>query len=42
MFVSKASSLREAIHAFPDFHIDMAIVDKVVELVMVHDHVGNG
>ncbi len=40
--ISEASGLWEAIHAFPDFHIDMAIVDKVMEIVMVHDCVGNG
>jgi len=42
VFVGDASSLREDIHAFPDFHIDVAIVDKVVEFVVFHDRVGNG
>jgi len=42
VFVGDASSLREDIHAFPDFHIDVAIVDKVVEFVVFHDGIGNG
>jgi len=29
--------LREPIHALSDFHIDMAIVDKGMQLVVVHD-----
>jgi len=37
VFVGDAAGLWEAIHAFSDFHIDMAIVDKVMELVVVHD-----
>ncbi len=42
VFIGEASNLWEAVHAFPDFHIDVAIVDKVVEFVMIHDRVGNG
>jgi len=42
VFVGNASGLREAIHAFPDFHIDVAIVDKVMEFIVFHDQVRNG
>ena len=42
VFIGNAASLWEAIRAFPDFHIDMSIVDKVMELVVFHDRVGNG
>ncbi len=42
VFVGSAAGLWEAIHAFPDYHIDVSIVDKVMELVVVHDQVGNG
>ncbi len=37
VFVGNAASLWEAVHAFLDFDIDVAIVDKVMELVVVHD-----
>ena len=42
VFVGNAAGLQEAVHAFLDFHIDVSIVDKVVELVVFHDRVGNG
>ncbi len=42
VFIGNAAGLRETVHAFADFHIDVVIVDKVVELVVFHDLVGNG
>ncbi len=42
VFVGDVAGLREAIHVLSDFHIDVSIVDKVVELVVFHDRVGNG
>jgi len=40
--IGNAPGLGKAVHAFADFHIDVAFVDKVVELVMVHDLRGDG
>ncbi len=42
VFIGNAAGLWEAIHAFPDFHIYVSVADKVVEIVVVHDCVGNG
>ena len=42
VFVGNTAGLREAVHAFLHFHIDVSVVDKVVELVVFHDRVGNG
>jgi len=37
LIISKLACLREAIHAASDLHVDMAIVDKCMQLVVVHD-----
>lgn len=42
VFIGNAAGLWEAVHAFPDFHIYVSVADKVVEIVVVHDCVGNG
>jgi len=37
LIVGKLACLWEAVHAALDFHVDMAIVDKCMQLVVVHD-----
>ena len=37
MVIGNLAHLRESIHAPSDFHIDMAIMDKGMKLVVVHD-----
>jgi len=37
LVIGNLASLRESIHAPPDFDIDVAIVDKGMQLVVVHD-----
>ena len=38
--VSDASGLREAVHAFSDFNVHIAVDDEVMEFVFVHNGVG--
>jgi len=42
MIVGNAASLGKAIHTLADLHINVAFVDEIVELVMVHDLRGDG
>jgi len=37
LVIGDLAHLREPIHAPSDFHIDMAIVDKGMQLIVVHD-----
>ncbi len=37
MVIGNLAGLQESIHALPDFDIDMAIVDKGMQVVVVHD-----
>ena len=40
--IGDATSLREAVHAFANFHIYVTIVDEVMEVVVLHDCFGDG
>ncbi len=34
--IGDAAGLREAVHAFANFHIDVTIVDEVMKVVVLH------
>jgi len=40
--IGNATGLREAVHAFANFHIDVPIVDEVMKVVVLHDCLGDG
>jgi hypothetical protein len=39
--VSEPTGLGQTVHAFSDFNEDVAVVDEVLELVLLHDASGN-